>query len=223
MNYQEITHRAEELDNDIQNVEKLAKEASISPSGDLAKRKKFVNYVQLLNQNGGVDENNFVDEDFKEPRSENLRKLMLNKRFWRNLGQHYNKNFEKKISWEPKVQKLEIEIEETHKILDEMEEEDERRQREIEEDRQRKLVEQREEEFHQIHDYQKDEIIPEYGVYVDDYEEIEKQGMEEFYQKEREESEKAEILEKENQDLENSIFRLENEKRMMQVEIISKN
>lgn len=218
MNYQEITHRAEELDNDIKNVERLAIEANIPPPKQMAKRKNFINYVKLLNRNGGVDENNFVEKDFEEPRSENLRKLMLNQRFWRNVGQQYNQKFDKKIHWEPKVQKLEMEIEETHKLLDEMEAEEERKEREIEQEHQRRLIEQREEEFHDIHNYQKDEIS------AQDYEyDIEQQGQEEFIKKEREEQQKAQKIERENEELEYSILRLEDEKKKMEVELIRKN
>ena len=219
-NSEEIKNRVEELQIRIDNLEKLAKSVNQTKSDalylkNLKKRKELTDYVIYLCNNGGVDENYILEKDFEEPRSQNLEKLMIDQRFWRNLGRYYNQNFDNGIDYESKVTQLEIEIEKRNKELDEMEEEENRQQRMREEKRQEEMIRKREEEFEEVH-YQEESNYREESQ-EDIVMSIEKRGREEFDRKEREEQERVERLEKENMELEISIRQLENQKKKMEV------
>jgi hypothetical protein len=221
MNIEEITNRADELNMKINKLETLGKETSKMGSDQeyqkkLQKRKNLVNYIAYLKDNRGVDADNMDPKDLMEPRSNNIDQLLVNQRFWRNVGQNYNKNFDMGMDWKTKVQKLEIEIEETNRMLDDIEEREQEEAREREMKRQRQMVEEREREYEYMH--QQDE-----SRYTDGNNDINlsspQYGQEEFEWRENEERIKTETLEKENQELEQNIRQLEDQKREIEVRV----
>lgn len=121
---EEITNRSAVLRENIDIVDNNLKELNNPPKyknyvDKLKKRKNLTLYIDNLKKNKGIDGENFKDEDFMEledPEMENLRK---NKIFWRNLGQMYNKNFERGIKWEEKVNAISKDLEEREKRLKE--------------------------------------------------------------------------------------------------------
>lgn len=219
MNIEEITNRADELNIKINKLETLAKETNKMGTDQeyqkkLRKRKELVNYISYLRDNGGIDSENMDPKDLIEPRSENIGQLLIYQRFWRNVGQNYNKNFDMGMDWKTKVQKLEIEIEQTNRMLDEIEEKEYEQEREREMSRQRELVEEREREYEYMNTNQEESKYME----KEDIElSVPKYGQEEFEWREKEERIKTENLERENKELEESIKALETQKRDIEV------
>lgn len=124
---EEITNRSSVLRENIDIVNNNLKDLNNPPKyksymDKLQKRKNLTLYIDNLKQNKGIDPEKFNEEDFMElsdPEMENLRK---NKIFWRNLGQMYNKNFERGIKWEDKVYAISKDIEDREKRVKEEEE-----------------------------------------------------------------------------------------------------
>jgi hypothetical protein len=126
---EEITNRSSVLQENIDIVNKNLNELNNPPkyknyADKLKKRKDLTVFIDSLRKNKGIDPEKFIEEDFMEledPEMENLRK---NKIFWRNLGQMYNKNFERGIKWQDKVDAISKDIEERGKRVKQEEEEE---------------------------------------------------------------------------------------------------
>jgi hypothetical protein len=230
-NNQEITNRAEDINKKIVSLEKLAKETKKQSTdkeyfNKLQKRKNLVYYILALKENKGIDPDNFDPNDLKdleEPQNYEIDQLKLNQRFWKNVGKYYNKNFEMGMDWNTKVQKLEMEIEKINRVLEEIEEKEQEEEREREMEAQRKLVEDREKDYEYAHQYQEESKYSEPDVNEDIEISVHKYGQEEFEWKENEEKLKADKLERENAELEQSIKQLEDQKRRIEVKLIRKN
>lgn len=224
---QEIVTRSRDLERKIVNLEKSSIEVDQRKSDaeylkKLQKRRNLVQYILELDQNNGVDGANLMDDDFEEPRSENLGRLKKDQRFWRNLGHFYNGNgYSGGIDHKSKMEILEIQILDVNNQLDQMEEEESNRQRMMEEERQRELVRQREQEYEHAHHYQED------SRYDADEREgdfsVQRQADEEFRRREEEERERLSKMESENLELERSIRRLEDQKRKIEVKVTRPN
>jgi hypothetical protein len=223
----EIVTRAQELQIKTDNLNKMANEMKAQEFDslyfkNLNKRKNLLHYIMELKKNKGIDVNNIVEGDFDEPRSENLGKLKEDRLFWRNLGEYYNNSFPGGFDHHMKMSVLEIQMVDINKQLDQMEREDEMRQRQMEEDRQRELVRQRETEYIELHQFQNDS----HNQYEDPKEnemEMQRHVQEEFMRREEMEKERMREMEQENLELEDSIRKLETQKRRIEVDLIRMN
>jgi hypothetical protein len=209
---EEIIIRAKEIGEQIKTVKKLiskmdAKEQEKQYKKKLDKRMELVTYIRELELNDGLDYENLEEnEEIKiEYENQELTNLHRNKRYWKNIGTFYNRQFDKKLKWEGKTELISMKIKE----------EEERLQRIEEADPEKEESQEREQEIEE----EKEDSIRE-----EEPEERSINGIDPDIQKriiqENEEEEDEEEIRNENMKLERSIDNIEREKRELEVYII---